>query len=167
MTIEGASSAVALGLPKVPTYSFASPFHTPIPMLTGLRNWAEIVTKLHIKKIGCFAALTAAYALVFNMVLTSALLATISPLNFNALQQLCLNSGFATSNPGGDEDSNKPIPHCPLCVINSSTADLPPQTPTVAIRIAFRILFEPVLHDHFVVRFANSAHHPRGPPHIS
>ena len=110
----------------------------------------------------------AAYALVFNVMLTSALLATISPSKLNAFHELCLNGSSAVPDADGNTDPGKPVVRCPLCLFSAvATADQPPQTPALAIRIALRVLFEPAAHDHVVVRFAESDHQPRGPPHLS
>ncbi|HEX7882254.1 MAG TPA: hypothetical protein VF499_05910 [Afipia sp.] len=120
----------------------------------------------HIRKIGRFAAWAAAYALVFNVMLTSALLVTISPSKLNAFHELCLNGSSAA--PDSNGEPGKPIVRCPLCLSNAvAMADQPPQSPALAIRIALRVLFEPAAHDHLVDRFAESDHQPRGPPHLS
>lgn len=141
-------------------------FAVPITRDNSLMGFQMAATR--IRAIGRWAALVAAYALVFNVMLTSALLATISPLKFNALHELCLNASSAL--PGTDDggDPAKPIIRCPLCLSNAvATADQPPQTPALAIRIALRVLFEPAPNDPIAVRFAQSDHQPRGPPHLS
>ena len=119
-----------------------------------------------IKRIGRLAALIAAYALVFNVMLTSALLATISPLKLDAIHELCLNG--SSEGPATDDSGNpaKPIIHCPLCVSGMAMADLPPPSPALAIRIAFEVFYEPVPSDHFVAQLALNDHQPRGPPHL-
>lgn len=115
-----------------------------------------------------FAAWAAAYALVFNVMLTSALLATISPLKLNALHELCLNGTSTGPSADGSGDTGKPIIRCPLCLSGVvAVADQPPQTPALAIRIALRVLFEPAQHDHVLARLETSDHQPRGPPHLS
>lgn len=121
-----------------------------------------------IRTIGRWAAFVAAYALVFNVMLTSALLASISPLKFNALHELCLNGSSAAPDADGNSDPGKPIVRCPLCLSSAvAMADQPPHTPALAIRIALRLLFEPARHDDGVALFAASDHQPRGPPHLS
>lgn len=120
-----------------------------------------------IKRIGRLAAWAAAYALVFNVMLTSALLATISPAKFNALHELCLNGVSAAPKADGSSDPGKPIVRCPLCLSSAAAmADQPPQTPALAIRIALHVPFEPVQHDDGIALFATSDHQPRGPPHL-
>lgn len=126
------------------------------------------MTATRIRSIGRWAAFVAAYALVFNVMLTSALLASISPSKLNAFHELCLNGSSAIPDADGNTDPGKPVVRCPLCLSSAAaTADQPPQTPALAIRIALRVLFEPARNDHAVVRFAVSDHQPRGPPHLS
>lgn len=121
-----------------------------------------------IKTIGRFAALAAAYALVFNVMLTSTLMAKVSPFTFNALHELCLNGGQQPSGPDGDDGNGKPVIRCPLCLSNAVTAiDQPPQSPALVIRIALQVLFEPARLDDGSARFATLDHQPRGPPHLS
>ena len=125
------------------------------------------MTATRIGTIGRWAAFVAAYALMFNVMLTSALLATVSPSKFNALHELCLNGSSAVPDADGNTDPGKPVVRCPLCLSGAvATADQPPKTPALAIRIAVRVLFEPAPHDHVVVRFAENDHQPRGPPHL-
>lgn len=135
-------------------------------MLTNDGGSAVIFTS-RIKGIGRFAAWAAAYALVFNVMLTSALLATVSPLKFNALHELCLNASSASPGADGSTDDSKPIIRCPLCVSGVAAADLPPQSPALAIRIALQVLFEPARHNDGIALFAATDHQPRGPPHLS
>lgn len=98
--------------------------------------------------------------------LTSALLATVSPLKFNALHELCLNGSSAV--PQGDSNNDsKPIIRCPLCISGIAAADLAPQSPALAIRIALHVPFEPVRHVGGVALFATGDHQPRGPPYLS
>jgi hypothetical protein len=135
-------------------------------MLTG-RGGSTVIFTSRIKRIGRFAAWAAAYALVFNVMLTSALLATVSPLKFNALHELCLNGSSAAPNSDGGTGDGKPVIRCPLCVSGIAATDLPPQSPALVIRIALQVLFEPAKHDAGITLFAESNHQPRGPPHLS
>ena len=128
--------------------------------------WALIFTS-RIKRIGRFAAWTAAYVLVLNVMLTSALLATISPLKFNALHELCLNGSSVSPSADDGKSDAKPLIRCPLCVSGVAAIDLPPHSPALAIRIALQVLFEPARHNDGVALFAVTDHRPRGPPHLS
>jgi hypothetical protein len=125
------------------------------------------MTVTRIRAIGRWAAFVAAYALVFNVMLTSALLAKVSPLKFNALHELCLNGSSAPSDADGGNDDGKPIIRCPLCVSGVTAIDVPPQSAALAIRIALQVLFEPAPLDDGIARFATRDHQPRGPPHLS
>lgn len=141
-------------------------FAVPAPRGNSLMGFQMAATR--IRSIGRWAAFVAAYALVFNVMLTSTLLASISPLKFNAFHELCLNGSSAALDADGNSDPGKPIVRCPLCLSSAvAMADQPPQTPALAIRIALRVLFEPTPNDHIVVRFAENDHQPRGPPHLS
>lgn len=142
------------------------PFAVPATRDNSLMGFEMAATR--IRSIGRWAAFVAVYALVFNVMLTSALLASVSPLKFNALHELCLNGSSAVPDADGNSDPAKPIVRCPLCLSSAvAMADQPPQTPALAIRIALRVLFEPAPNDHVAVRFAASDHQPRGPPHLS
>lgn len=141
-------------------------FAVPATRGNSLMGFQMAATR--IRTIGRWAAFVAAYALVFNVMLTSTLLAKVSPLKFNALHELCLNGSSAAPDADGNSDSGKPIVRCPLCLANAvAMADQPPQIPALAIRIALRLLFEPAQHDDGVALFAASDHQPRGPPHLS
>lgn len=141
-------------------------FAVPAPHANNLMGFEMGAAR--IRTIGRWAAFAAAYALVFNVILTSALLASVSPLKFNALHELCLNGASSPSSTDGNGDPGKPIVRCPLCLSGvAAMADQPPQTPALAIRIALRILFEPARHEDGVARFAVLDHQPRGPPHLS
>jgi hypothetical protein len=141
-------------------------FAVPATRGNSLMGFEMAATR--IRTIGRWAAFVAAYALVFNVMLISTLLASISPLKFNALHELCLNGSSTAPDADGNSDPAKPIVRCPLCLSNAvAMADQPPQTPALAIRIALRVLFEPAPNDRVSVRFAESNHQPRGPPHLS
>jgi hypothetical protein len=120
-----------------------------------------------IRTIGRFAALAAVYALVLNVVLTSAVLATISPLKANAFHELCLNGSSAAPDANGQTDDSKPIIRCPLCTAGAIAMDVPSPSPALAIRIALQIKFEPARHGDGAPLFAASDHQPRGPPSLS
>jgi hypothetical protein len=122
--------------------------------------------KINIRRMGQWAAFVAAYALVFNVMLTSALLAAISPTELNAQHQLCLN-GVSKKAPGED-NRVAPIVTCPICLSGvAAAADLPPQSPALAIRLALYLPFETPRHDAVVVGETPRSHKPRGPPFLS
>lgn len=119
-----------------------------------------------IRRIARCAAWAAVYALVLNVVMTSALQAAVSPLKFNALHELCLNAGSAAPSGKDDGEPGKPIIHCPLCLSGVTALDVPPQSPALAIRIALHVAFEPARPDTIVPRAITNAHSARGPPRL-
>jgi len=98
--------------------------------------------------------------------LTSALLATVSPAKFNALHELCLNGGLLP-NADGSTDKAKPVVRCPLCTSAMAAIDVPPQSPALAIRIALHAEFEQARPATIVPRLVSTDHQPRGPPHLT
>jgi len=119
-----------------------------------------------IKRIGRLAALVAAYALVFNVMLTSTLLASVSPLKLNDIHEFCLNGSASGQSTDDSGNPAKPIIHCPLCVSGAAMADLPPPPPALAIRIAFNVFYEFPPAELFVAPLTVDDHQPRGPPHL-
>lgn len=125
------------------------------------------MTATRIKAIGRWVAFVAVYALAFNVILTSTLLASVSPLKVNTAHEFCLNGSSGPSGTDGSTDG-KPIIRCPLCLSGAAaTADQPPQTPALAIRIALDLSFEIVRHDDVIARAPPTDHQPRGPPYLS
>ncbi|VFU10312.1 conserved hypothetical protein [Methylocella tundrae] len=111
--------------------------------------------------IGRIAACVAAYALVLQVVLTSALAASIPAAQFSGLGRLCLSSNSSPS----DGESGHLKSHCPLCVLRVAAAALPPPPPTPIIdRIAVEFHFRAVLRSSLRVFEPRSACQPRAPP---
>jgi hypothetical protein len=135
-------------------------------MLTGVGEKALTFT-WRIKRLGRISAWMAAYALVLNVMLTSALLASISPIKFNALHELCLNGSSGVPTAEDESDAAKPVIRCPLCVSGVAAINLPPQSAAQAIRIALHVLFEPAQPDTIIPRLVAGDHRPRGPPKLS
>lgn len=126
-----------------------------------------IVRRPGIWKVGRFAASVAAYALALNVMLTSALLASISPLQFNALHEFCFNSAPAQLDATSDGDRTAaPVIHCPLCLSPAAVA-LTPQAPAIATRIVVPAPLPSAPHDTVTTRFASSDHQARGPPRLT
>lgn len=126
-----------------------------------------IVRRPGIWKLGRIAASVAAYALALNVMLTSALLAGISPLQFDALHELCFNSAQTQLDATNDGDRTAaPVIHCPLCLSPAAVA-LPPEAPAIATRIVVPVPLRFAPHDIFVARPASSDHQARGPPHLT
>jgi hypothetical protein len=118
-------------------------------------------------RIGTAAAFAAAYALVLNVILSSALLASLSPTAFAAAHELCINSGDAAA---AQDDAGKtgksPTIRCPICVGNHASGALPPAVPALATRLAVAVSDPPVFDAACVACDPAHDHQPRGPPQL-
>jgi hypothetical protein len=119
------------------------------------------------------AAWVAAYALVLNVILSSALMAAMSPVAFAAGDQICANSADLQTvrdeagKEAGKTDHKKTAVQCPMCVGNHVAIDLPTPVPAVAGRIAL-CAPQKFVHGLAPASFAKfSSHQPRGPPHLN
>jgi DUF2946 family protein len=79
------------------------------------------------RSIGMWTAWAAAYALVLNVILSSAFLAALSPTTVAAGYELCADSTDAqiVRDDAGKTDKRAAI-HCPICVGSHAGAALPP-----------------------------------------
>ena len=98
-------------------------------------KWAaeiELKYSLHKRLIGSVASLAAAYALVLNVVLSSMLLASLSPTALAAGTEICAASavyGIAHDNAGQSDADQAPgavAAHCPVCVFAHLPGTPPP-----------------------------------------
>ncbi|MDI4655280.1 DUF2946 family protein [Xanthobacter autotrophicus] len=117
--------------------------------------------------IGWIAAFAAAYALVFQIVLTSALMASVSPVGADAMTPLCLPSAPSGVHSDDGGDPSKSMVHCPLCLSRTDVAVLPPVMTAVIDRVAIELHFRAVLRSslqglHFALPFQ-----PRAPPALA
>ncbi|WP_445819633.1 DUF2946 family protein [Bradyrhizobium sp. ISRA442] len=117
------------------------------------------------RRIGCGAAFIAAYALVFHLILSSILVAGVSPAAAVAAHELCISSAnLDATRPDADKSGKTLAIHCPLCVGHHVISALPP--PQVAfvdrsyVEAAIVFAFE----TRFVARFRSYDHQSRGPP---
>jgi hypothetical protein len=117
------------------------------------------------RRIGWGAALIAAYALVFNVILSSILIASISPLAAAAAHELCISSDNRdAAGTDADKTGRKTAIHCPLCVGHHVAGGLPPVEPAFTDRIAIpaSAVFS---FRHRIVAYARTFdHQSRGPP---
>ena len=119
------------------------------------------------RRIGCGAAFIAAYALVFNVILSSILVSGISPLAAAAAHELCVSSQNAdAARTDADKHSGKTTAHCPLCVGHVVAGGLPPPTASLAERIALRPDAVFSFRDRIFARARSFAHLTRGPPRL-
>ncbi|MDF3808959.1 MULTISPECIES: DUF2946 family protein [Rhodopseudomonas] len=117
--------------------------------------------------IGSAAAFAAAYALVLNVILSSALLATLSPTALAASHELCFNSANAAALPGDAQKSGKPAAvRCPLCVSNHVAVALPPTIALAFDRVAVAIAPVAAFAAPFVANERPRSHRARGPPRL-
>jgi hypothetical protein len=112
--------------------------------------------------------LAAAYALVLNVVLSSLLLAAISPTAQAAGFELCLtHPDLAASPDDTGKTSGAPAVHCPVCV-GTHAPGAPPASATFLVsRIAIAIAPVAALDDRIVAEAATSDHRARAPPRLS
>ncbi|QDL96690.1 DUF2946 domain-containing protein [Rhodopseudomonas palustris] len=111
------------------------------------------------------AAWVAAYALVLNVMLASALLAGQSPVQLLTGHAFCFAVTDADTARGDAGQPAKAVPiRCPLCLGNHVVATPPPLSPGLAIRIAFSIRFEVPRSASFVALQPSLDYQPRGPP---
>jgi hypothetical protein len=117
---------------------------------------------------GAVASLAAAYALVLNVVLSSLLLAAISPTAQAAGFELCLtHPDLAASPDDAGKTSGAPAVHCPICV-GTHAPGAPPASATFLVsRIAIAIAPVAALDDRIVATAATSDHRARAPPRLS
>ncbi|MFG1363433.1 DUF2946 domain-containing protein [Xanthobacter versatilis] len=114
--------------------------------------------------IGWIAAFAAAYALVFQIVLTSALMASVSLDGAGAMTAFCHSD--ASSDPQSDDGGTpKSIVHCPLCLFRTDVAALPPPVMTPVIdRIAIELHYQAVLRSSLQGEPVALPFQPRAPP---
>jgi hypothetical protein len=112
--------------------------------------------------------LAAAYALVLNVVLSSMLLAAISPADAAAGYQICHNNPDGTVAPDdAGKTTGKPAAHCPLCTGSHAPGAPPAQTIFITTRIALAIAPVAAPDDTVVAAPATSDHRARAPPRLN
>ncbi|UZE50174.1 DUF2946 family protein [Rhodopseudomonas sp. P2A-2r] len=119
--------------------------------------------------VGAVASFVAAYALVLNVMLSSMLLASLSPVAAAAGFEICANNpDLAAAHDDAGKSTGKAVVHCPLCVGNHHAAGaLPPTGPSFAVRVAVASppAFTPG--GSVATRAATSSHQARAPPRLS
>ncbi|MFG1426828.1 hypothetical protein [Roseixanthobacter glucoisosaccharinicivorans] len=110
-------------------------------------------------------AWTLVYALVFQVVLTSAFLASRVAGTAPGPFQICQNDPSATAPHAPADDRTKAFVHCPLCLSRVDLAILPtpPATPAI-VRLAVPFRFVPGGGVDPALSGVRVAHWPRGPP---
>ncbi|WP_456710583.1 DUF2946 family protein [Bradyrhizobium sp. USDA 4452] len=118
--------------------------------------------------MGSAAAFVAAYALVLNVILSSLLVAGISPVAAAADRILCINSTDA--DPAHDDagkSGRSGAIHCPLCVGHHVTGALPPPAFAFSARLPVVVTTIRAFEARFVARFRSYDHQSRGPPALT
>jgi hypothetical protein len=120
------------------------------------------------KTLGIAASWLAAYALVLNVILSSALLASLSPTAFAAAHELCVNGGDAAAaqDDAGKAGKSATI-RCPICVGNHASGALPPDVALLVSRVAVAAPDQPLVVAAIVACDPTHDHQPRGPPQLS
>lgn len=117
------------------------------------------------RQVGRVAAFIAAYALVFNVVLSSMLVASISPAAAAADHLFCLSSDDGdAAQSDADKSGHTAAIHCPLCVAHHVTGALPPPQPILVDRSYVQHRSVIAFEARFVARFRSYDHQSRGPP---
>lgn len=110
--------------------------------------------------------IVAAYALLFNVILTTTLFASQTSQKFDPLHDLCLNAAVTVD---GAADQNMPHKHvisCPLCLSHNALSFIAPTAPVLWVPApAVKIAEMPVSE---TIRTLDRPHDgwPRGPPSL-
>lgn len=117
------------------------------------------------RRIGWGAAFIAAYALVFNVILSSILIASISPAAAAAAHELCISSDNGdAARTDADKNSGKSAIHCPLCVGHHVAASLPPPQPALIDRVSLTANVVYSFQQRIIAYAKSFDHLSRGPP---
>lgn len=117
------------------------------------------------RRIGWGAAFIAAYALVFNVILSSILVASISPLAAAAAHEICVGSDNGdAARTDTDKRGGKTGVHCPLCVGHHVSGALPPPQPALADRVPLTASAVYSFRQQIVAYARSFDHLSRGPP---
>ena len=121
--------------------------------------------KQHSRKrwFGTVASLAAAYALVLNVVLSSLLLAAVSPAAYATGFEICaVNPDHGDTGKG----TGQVAVHCPVCVFSHAPGAPPQPTLFLTSRIAIAIAPTVAREAAVVARLAATDHQARAPPEL-
>ncbi|MCP3400196.1 DUF2946 family protein [Bradyrhizobium sp. CCGB20] len=119
------------------------------------------------RRIGCGAAFIAAYALLFNLILSSILAAGVSPAAVAAAHELCSSSGnLDAGRTGTDKNGKKLAIHCPSCAGHHTPTALPSPQAALADRRYVELVIAVAFEARFVAAFRSHDHQSRGPPFL-
>jgi hypothetical protein len=120
------------------------------------------------RRFGAVASLAAAYALVLNVILSSLLLASVSPADAAAGYQICHNNpDIAAAQDDVGKTTGQAPAHCPLCVGNHAPGAPPALNVVFASRIATAIATAVAPDETVTAHVITSDHRARAPPRLS
>ncbi|MDR3468484.1 MAG: hypothetical protein P4M07_21325 [Xanthobacteraceae bacterium] len=114
-------------------------------------------------RLGRWAVIAAAYALLLNVTLSGTLLASISPLDADPLHQLCLNATVAVDGQADHDKAHLRVVPCQFC-LSHNAAFIAPAAPALPASIRVGVASDPVVHTTFLVCGIVRDCQPRGPP---
>lgn len=119
--------------------------HFPVPRAraTSVAGADTVNSKLRNLRVGRWAVMLAAYALLLNMALTSTLAASVSPLVADPLHALCLSRSAASSTSPDHDKAHGRVIACPICVGHLASF-IAPAVPVLPIRVAIVTVSDPV-----------------------
>ena len=82
-------------------------------------------------RVGRWAVIVAAYALLLNVTLTASLFASLSPSSFDPLHTLCLRSDLSGNGTADHDSPHKRAISCPLCLVHNAFSVMAPSPPTL------------------------------------
>jgi DUF2946 family protein len=119
------------------------------------------------RRVGRGAAFVAAYALVVNVMLSSLLVASISPAAAEAGLILCINSTDAdAARSDAGKSGRGGMIHCPTCIGYHVTGALPPPDFALGVPLPVSVTVISAFETRFVARFRSYDHQSRGPPDL-
>ncbi|MCK1326356.1 hypothetical protein IVA94_36945 [Bradyrhizobium sp. 156] len=122
---------------------------------------------VHRRRIGCGAAFVAAYALLFNLILSSILAAGVSPAAAAVVHELCSSGGNSDAGRTDADKSRKKLAiDCPSCVGHHTPTALPSPQATVADRRYVEVVIAFALEAQFAAPFRSHDYQSRGPPFL-
>jgi hypothetical protein len=120
------------------------------------------------RRIGWGTAFIAVYALVFNVILSSILIASLSPAAAAAAHELCISSDDGNAaRSDADKQHGKTTVRCPLCVGHHVSGALPPPQPGLIERLSLAAPAVFAFRQRIVAHARSFDHLSRGPPALT
>jgi hypothetical protein len=120
------------------------------------------------RRTGALASFVAAYALVLHVIISSFVLATVSPASFAAADEICFSHPETISPDGATgKVPGKSVFRCPLCVGNHAPGVPPSDVVLSLVRFAVALDLRAKLETVTGLEAPHSSHLARAPPHLS